>query len=153
MSTTAATPTLPDPTLEIPPKEALRRFRRDELAPHAARNFTADFLTAHRINSDTVYTAKLLISETVTNAALYANRGQITVAISVGDKHIRFDITDAGRARADVALDTEFDDESEHGRGWAILAELATEAGIERLGGGNGNRVYFTLDRSGGCAS
>lgn len=158
MTTTAATPTRLDPTLETPlseaPREAERVFRRDNLAPKAARTFTVDFLAAHRLAGDTADTARLLISELVTNAACYANRGDITVGISIGDKQIVFTVTDAGQTSAAAAIQAcDHDGESEHGRGWDIVRELSAECGIERLGGGNGNRAFFALDRNPGGAS
>lgn len=157
-ATTTDTPTRLDAILETPlsevPRETERVFRRDNYAPRAARTFTVDFLTAHRIDDDTVDTARLLISETVTNAACYANRGDITVTIEVGDKQIAFTVTDAGRASAAAGIEAcEHDDDSEHGRGWEIIRELSAECGIERIGGGNGNRVSFVLDYTAGGAS
>jgi len=140
-------------TEPAPPLPARRRFHRDLHAPKAARTFTADTLARHGIASDVIDTAVLLVDEMVTNAALYAGRGHITVEITVNDKQIRVAVTDAGRARADAAMNTEFDEMSESGRGWFIVAALAADCGIERLGGGNGNRVYFVLDRDPGGAS
>lgn len=137
-----------------PLSEAQRAFRRDNFAPRAARTFTADFLTTHRIDDDIIETARLLISETVTNAACYANRGDITVTIEVGDKQVTFTVTDAGRASAAAGVEAcEHDDDSEHGRGWELIAALSAECGIERIGGGNGNRVRFVLNRDSGGAA
>lgn len=158
MNTTTATPTRLDAILETPlsevPREAGRKFRRDELAPRAARNFTADFLTAHGVDGDTTDTAQLLVSETVTNAVCYANRGDVTVTINVGDKQIEFTVTDAGRASAAAGVEAcAHDEESEHGRGWELIRDLSAECGIERIGGGNGNRVSFVLDYTTGGAS
>lgn len=152
-TTTTATLTRLDSTLETPLLPVRRKFRRDAHAPEAARNFTADALAACGVDTDTIDTAKLLISEAVTNAYRYADRGQIKVAIVVGDKHIRIDVTDAGRSRADRALDSGFDEDSEHGRGWFIIAALAADCGIERIGGGNGNKTWFIIDRALGGAS
>ena len=154
---TTATPTRLDAILETPlgevPRKAERTFRRDNYAPKAARTFTADFLTTHHIDADTIDTAQLLISETVTNAVCYANRGDVTVTIEVGDKQIEFTITDAGRASAAAGVDAcAHDEESEHGRGWELIAALSAECGIERIGGGNGNRVSFVLNRDLGGA-
>lgn len=158
MTTTTATPIRLDPTLETPlsevPREAERVFRRDNYAPKAARTFAVDFLTAHRIDDDTVDTARLLISETVTNAVRYADRGDITVTIEVGDKQVTFTVTDAGRASAAAGIEScEHGDEVEHGRGWEIIRELSAECGIERIGGGNGNRIFFSIDREPGGTS
>ena len=157
---TTATPTRLDlpVSLDAPLGEAQRVFqrvfRRDNFAPKAARNFTVDFLAANGIDGVAVDTARLLISETVTNAACYANRGDITVTIEIGDKQVMFTVTDAGRASAAAGVAAcEHDDESEHGRGWELIAALSVECGIERIGGGNGNRVRFTLDRLAGGAA
>lgn len=157
-TTTVATQTRLDlpVSLDAPLSEdqkAERVFRRDEHAPRAARTFTVGFL-AGRVDDDTVEVARLLISETVTNAVRYADRGDITVTIEVGDKQIVFTVTDVGRASAAAAIQAcDHDDESEHGRGWDIIAALSTECGIERIGGGNGNRVSFVLDYMPGGAS
>ena len=95
-----------------------------------------------------------MISETVTNAVCYANRGDVTVTIEVGDKQIEFTVTDSGRASAAAgAAACEHDEDSEHGRGWELIVGLSAECGIERIGGGNGNRVRFTLDRLDGGAA
>lgn len=142
---TAATLTRQDPTLET--SETRRVFRRDEHAPRAARNFTIATLAEHGINGDTAETARLLISEAVTNAACYANRGDITVTIEISDKQAMFTVTDAGRSSAAAGVAAcEHDNEAEHGRGWDLITALSVECGIERIGGGNGNRVYFLLD-------
>lgn len=147
--TTAAicAPTRLDPAVESPLEPARRVFHRDRHAPRAARRFTADTLTGYGISGDVLDTAVLLVDEIVTNSALYADRGDITVEISTGDKQIWFEVTDAGRARADVALGAEFDEMSEGGRGWFMVCKLAAECGIKRIRGGNGNRAFFVLDR------
>lgn len=142
-----------DAPLSEVPRETKRVFRRDNYAPKAARTFTVDFLTAHHIDDDTVDTAILLISECVTNAVCYANRGDITVTIEVGDKQIEFTVTDAGRASAAAGIEAcDHDDDSEHGRGWELIRALSVECGIERIDGGNGNRVRFVLDYTPGGA-
>jgi anti-sigma regulatory factor (Ser/Thr protein kinase) len=130
------------------PLTAKRKFRRDEHAPEAARNFAAA-VTA-RYGEDFAGTVKLLVSELVTNAYLNANRGQIRVTIQADDKQVLIVVTDAGRNRA--ALPTAApDDDSEHGRGWLLVEGLAVDSGIERIAGGNGHRAWLVLDLPGGA--
>lgn len=143
-----ATPTRLDSALERPLKPVRRRFRRDEHAPEAARNFAADVLARRGITADVTDIAKLLVSEAVTNAYRYASRGQIRVAVAVGDKQISIVVTDAGRARAALPT-TAPDDDAENGRGWMLIEALSADCGIERIGGGNGHRVFFTLATDG----
>lgn len=142
-------PTLDRPVADAPPK-ITRRFRRDALAPQAARNFVAAVLLSKQADDDTVETAKLLTSELVTNATTYADRGQIHVAVRFEDKQIRIVVTDAGRARAELPTTAPNPDE-EHGRGWQLIEMLAADCGIERIGGGNGHRAFFTLNTTGGA--
>lgn len=130
------------------PLAAGRQFRRDEYAPEAARNFAADVLDGH--GEDFGDTVKLLVSELVTNAYLNANRGQIRVAIYIGDKQVLIVVTDAGRTRAALPT-TAPDDDSEHGRGWLLVEALAADSGIERIPGGNGHRAWLLLDLPGGA--
>lgn len=131
------------------PAPLTRDLRRDNHAPQAARNFVAATLTGAGIDDDTVEIAKLLTSELVTNAATHASRGQIHVAVYFETKGVRVVVIDAGRARA--ALPTAAPDpDEEHGRGWQLIEELSADCGIERLGGGNGHRAFFTLATDGG---
>jgi anti-sigma regulatory factor (Ser/Thr protein kinase) len=151
--TTLALPRLDRHVTKQPAPLAIKRrkFRRDEHAPEAARNFTTAVLTAADINGDTVEVAKLLVSELVTNAYVNADRGQIRIAIHLGDRQVLIVVTDAGRRRA--ALPTEVpDDDSEHGRGWMLIEGLAADSGIERIAGGNGHRAWFQLDLPGGAS-
>jgi anti-sigma regulatory factor (Ser/Thr protein kinase) len=138
-----------DPTLEMPLELVERHFRRDEHAPEAARNFVADVLAKHGADDDTVETAKLLTSELVTNAALYANRGQIHVRVEATAKQVAVIVTDAGRTRAHVSTAVP-PQEEEHGRGWFLVESLSADCGIERIPGGNGHRAWFVLDLEGG---
>jgi anti-sigma regulatory factor (Ser/Thr protein kinase) len=146
---TVATLTRLDPTLDSPLEPVGRHFRRDELAPQAARNFVADVLANHGADEDAVETAKLLTSELVTNVVLYANRGQIHVAVEVTDKQAEVVVTDAGRTRAHVSTQAP-PQEEEHGRGWPLIESLSADCGIERIPGGNGHRAWFVLDLEGG---
>lgn len=123
----------------------IRAFRRDEHAPQAARNFTDDALRTSGASQNAIDTAVLLVSELATNAYRYAHRGQITVEIAIDGKHIEIAVIDAGRSRADVALSSTFDENSESGRGWFLVDMLADTCGIERIRGGNGNRSWFVI--------
>lgn len=140
---TVTTLTRLDPALERPLIPVERHFRRDEHAPEAARNFVADVLAKY--GDDTVEMAKLLTSELVTNAALYANRGQIHVSVEATAKQVAVVVTDAGRTRAQVSTAVP-PEEEEHGRGWFLVESLSVDCGIERIPGGNGHRAWFVLD-------
>jgi anti-sigma regulatory factor (Ser/Thr protein kinase) len=147
---TVATLTRLDPTLERPLAPAERHFRRDEHAPQAARNFVADVLAKTGADDDTVESAKLLTSELVTNAALYANRGQIHVNVEFTGKQVTVTVTDAGRTRAHISTEAPAEEE-EHGRGWVLVEGMSAGCGIERIPGGNGHRAWFVLDTDGGA--
>lgn len=148
---TVTTLTRLDPTLEMPLASAERHFRRDDHAPEASRNFVADVLIKLAADDDTVESAKLLTSELVTNAALYANRGQIHVSVQATAKQVAVVIADAGRTRAHVSTAVP-PEEEEHGRGWFLVESLSADCGIERIPGGNGHRAWFVLDTHGGAS-
>jgi len=139
-----------DPTLDSPLEPVGRHFRRDGHAPQAARNFVADTLVKAGADDDTVETAKLLTSELVTNAVLYANRGQIHVSVETTAKQAEIVVTDAGRTRAHVSTQAPAQEE-EHGRGWFLVESFSVDCGIERITGGNGHRARFVLDLDGGA--
>lgn len=148
---TVNTLTRPGHVLESP-LLARRRFRRDLHAPEAARNFTVGALRQHGVASDDVVeTARLLVSELVTNAVEHSNRGRhVTVTIKFGDKDVQFIVTDAGRRRAN-GRPAAFDDESEDGRGWLLIEAMSADCGVDRIAGGNGNDCWFTLNLPGGA--
>ncbi len=149
---TVNTITRREPALESP-LVARRRLRRDDHAPEAARNFVIATLANHGgADDDTIETARLLISELVTNAVKYPGRGRnIQVAIKFGDKDVQFIVTDASR-RAARAMPKQFDEDSEGGRGWFLVEAMSADCGVDRIAGGNGNHAWFTLNLTGGGA-
>lgn len=136
--------TVPRLDAALEPSLVARVFRRDAHAPQAARNFVVSVLADHGIDADTAEVARLLVSELVTNASQYSNRGHITVTVELDDKRARLTVTDAGRTRASLPAAAP-DDDSEHGRGWLLIEALAADSGIERIAGGNGHRAWFEL--------
>ncbi|WP_460367136.1 ATP-binding protein [Actinocorallia lasiicapitis] len=87
--------------------------------------------------------AELLLSETFTNSALYADRGAyVEVRATLSATLLRVQVTDPGGASEPVvqALDAE----AEGGRGLALLDLAAKEWGHGRLPDGR-QRVWFTV--------
>lgn len=112
-----------------------------------ARDWAAATLTARLgLASETAETAKLLVSETVTNAVLHTLSGRpggsVTVEIHPGPASVRIEVHDAGGA-ATAPRPVLAAPDAVHGRGLALVAALATEWGP--LVHGRVRGVYFTL--------
>ncbi|MDA2814145.1 ATP-binding protein [Nocardiopsis sp. RSe5-2] len=112
-----------------------------------ARDWAAATLT-HRLGlaPDTAETAKLLVSETVTNAVLHTASGRpggsVTVELHPGPASVRIEVHDAGGA-ATAPRPVPAAPDAVHGRGLALVAALASEWGP--LVHGRVRGVYFTL--------
>lgn len=105
----------------------------------AARRLVAD--TLGRWGCDTlVETARLLVSELVTNAVLHA-RTPMTVVVGLRRGGVRVEVHD-GSAGPPVLR--EYGDEAMTGRGLSLVAELSDRWGVDRER--DGKSVWFELD-------
>lgn len=106
-----------------------------------ARRFVQSALTAVH-EDDLVWTASLLVTELVTNAALHA-RTEITIAVTAGGAgSVRLEVRD-GSGR--LPRSREYGVDATTGRRLRLIADLAARRGIEPVGGGK--TVWVELDR------
>jgi len=129
---------------ETAPPVADARFEPLELAPRPdaasrARGWVRDVLAGWP--KEAVETARLLVSELVTNALLHA-RTPVTVSGWVAGTGVRFEVRDARRA---VPVQKRYAADSPTGRGLQLVALLANEWGIGR--DARGKTVWFTLSQ------
>lgn len=115
-------------------------FPADELAPRRAREALS--AVAVGISADGRETARLLISELVTNSVRHGPASEgvtIGVFIGVGRDRLRVEVTDGSTTGARPRTPTD-----EGGYGLALVAELASRwgAGRER----DSNMTWFELD-------
>jgi len=91
---------------------------------------------------DTVYTARLLVTELVSNAVLHG-RGAVVLTVRRHPATVRIEVHDDS-SQMPVIIDRLT--LSEHGAGLRLVADLANEWGVEsHLGGRPGKGVWFTL--------
>ena len=92
-----------------------------------------------------VETARLLVSELVTNAVLHA-RTAIAVTFRVEGTRARFDVHDQ---QHNGPVPKRYAPDSATGRGMRLVASLAEDWGVERDDGGSGGKtVWFTVSPS-----
>lgn len=96
----------------------------------------------HGWSTSTIDTAKLLVSELVTNAVVHG-AGDIDLAIARVPSLLRVEVTDAGANPVRPLRDTHVDDE--YGRGLHIVAALATAWGGRPDPLSGDNMVWFEL--------
>jgi anti-sigma regulatory factor (Ser/Thr protein kinase) len=118
------------PSLECP---------ADRTAPSKARRFVADTLHSWGIAGPTSADAVLLVSELVTNALLHA-RSAPTVELSRDGDRVRIGVRDDSPV---VPRRRKYANDAATGRGIALVEQLATDWGSERVG--DGKRVWFEL--------
>lgn len=106
-----------------------------------ARRFVTDALTAWGAGPH-AYTAALLVSEMVANAALHAHT-QITVHVQLTGDTLRLSVTD-GSPRQPVVR--HYGAEATTGRGLGLVIALAQRWGVEPAGAGK--TVWVELDAS-----
>jgi anti-sigma regulatory factor (Ser/Thr protein kinase) len=114
-------------------------FPADRTAPSRARRFVAETLHSWGVSGATTADAVLLVSELVTNALLHA-RSAPTVELTHDGDIVRVGVCDdspVAPRRRQYATD------AATGRGIALVEQLATDWGSERLG--DGKRVWFEL--------
>lgn len=105
----------------------------------AARRFVADTLGGWGCDA-LVETARLLVSELVTNAVLHA-RTAMTLVVGLRRGGVRVEVHD-GSPGSPVLR--EYGDDAMTGRGLALVAELSARWGVDR--DRDGKSVWFELD-------
>ncbi len=91
---------------------------------------------------DTVYTARLLVTELVSNAVLHG-RGQVRVTVQRNHAGVRVEVHDESPLPPVVVRRLPM---AEHGAGLRLVSAMAGSWGSEPLGDGRpGKSVWFTL--------
>lgn len=89
-----------------------------------------------------VYTARLLVTELVSNAVLHG-RGTVLVTVARGHGGVRVEVHDESPQLPVVVHRSPM---AEHGAGLRLVSAMAGSWGTELLGDGRpGKRVWFTL--------
>lgn len=110
-------------------------------APGIARRSLADWL-APAVGDSELETAKLLVSELVTNAVVHG-RGAITLRAKLDDDRLLVEVIDEGRGFEQTVRQQDF--ASIGGRGLAIVDAEASRWGIHE----GTTHVWFELERPG----
>lgn len=94
------------------------------------------------IPDETVYTARLLVTELVSNAVLHG-RGTVLLTVTRDDAGIRVDVHDESPQRPTIIDGPAL---AEHGAGLRLVSAMAGSWGTSPRGAGRpGKRVWFTL--------
>ena len=118
---------------------------RSHMAPSLARRQLSDWLDAV-LAPDEVHSAKLLISELVTNAVIHG-QGEIALRAELNDERVFAEVSDQGHGfEYEVRLPGS---EELHGRGLAVVDALSSRWGV----GEGSTRVWFELERDAGLRS
>jgi anti-sigma regulatory factor (Ser/Thr protein kinase) len=110
-------------------------------APGIARRSLADWL-APAVDSDELDTARLLVSELVTNAVVHG-RGDITLRATLDEDRLLVEVIDQGRGFERTVRQQEF--AGIGGRGLAIVDAESSRWGIHD----GTTHVWFELERPG----
>ncbi|MEU7022423.1 ATP-binding protein [Streptomyces sp. NPDC046203] len=127
------------------PPGYLARYKARPTAPGEARRDAVRALEAWGLGQ-LVETARLLVSELVTNAVVHTDSRRIGVAVTrTTETTVRIVVLDVGRTRVPASRPPGDDEES--GRGFCLVAALADRWGIEYVT--TGKRVWCELDAGG----
>lgn len=118
-----------------------RTLPRTRRAPVIARQSLLSWFGA-ALEEEQLDTAKLLISELVSNAVVHG-QGKITIRADLNDDRIVVEVIDQGEGFEREVRQHDFDDL--HGRGLAIVDALASRWGIHE----GTTHVWFELERPG----
>jgi anti-sigma regulatory factor (Ser/Thr protein kinase) len=110
-------------------------------APAIARRYIVRWLT-REVEPDELDTAKLLVSELVTNAVVHGH-GEITLRATLDDDRLLVDVIDQGRGFERTLRQRDF--AGVGGRGLAIVDAEASRWGIHE----GTTHVWFELERPG----
>jgi anti-sigma regulatory factor (Ser/Thr protein kinase) len=116
------------------------RLQPTASAPATAREHVAKACRG-RLSAEATDTARLLVSELVTNCVLHAH-SMITLAVDCDDRQIAVAVGDDGESMPKVRDNVSDDDP--HGRGLQLVDALAGDWGIQLRGDG-GKIVWFRL--------
>lgn len=122
---------------------AMRGFLPEPASVPAARRFVVDKLD--RLPGEVVDTVRLLVSELVTNAVMYAGT-EFTVELDQSTSSLVVSVTDTGSGTPQMRDMPEPSDL--HGRGLRIVLGLADDWGVIPATAGVGKVVWFRLDLS-----
>jgi anti-sigma regulatory factor (Ser/Thr protein kinase) len=112
----------------------------DLSAASTARGHVAEVCAG--LPEETVYTARLLVTELVSNAVLHG-RGTIRLTVARNTAGVRVEVHDES-PHLPVVMDRS--PMAEHGAGLRLVSAMAGSWGTEPLDGGRpGKRVWFTL--------
>ncbi|MFJ3903674.1 ATP-binding protein [Streptomyces sp. NPDC090025] len=135
------------PRLTAPYPEVFYLVRRRE-AVREARRAVRGLLSRWRFGPEGLFRVELIVSELLTNAFRYARpsagRG-IGLQVTRGLEGVLIEVEDAGSAKASMfdarSVGLSADEDSEHGRGLLLVAQLSEGWGWRRLGNGH-NSVW-----------
>ncbi|MDT0321745.1 ATP-binding protein [Streptomyces millisiae] len=118
--------------------------------PRLARNHVAELLTLAG-HGELVETARLLVSEAVTNVYQHTAVARLSIRTDIGSARVRVAVKDAAPRRWPAVNGLEPDAES--GRGLALLDMLAAAWGVTYHGAPRpeAKTVWFELRSGGGC--
>lgn len=124
MTTPPPTPAPAPPAGEPQPECLILPGRPDEVA--VARRWLAGLLTGHPAADDAILALGELAANSVVHSDSRLPGGQITIRALITPEAVRVEVADRGGAWLVRA-----DDTGQRGRGFAIVAALATDWGIE----------------------
>ena len=113
-------------------KAAVLALRRDPASPRRARQFLLNHCARWGCEPTVVESARLVVSELVTNAVSHAN-SSCELRLELTDGSLRVEVTDKGSGTPDPLAATDMD---EHGRGLLIVSALTTAWGVDTVEGG-----------------
>lgn len=112
----------------------------DLTAASTARGHVAEVCAG--LPEETVYTARLLVTELVSNAVLHG-RGTIRLTVARDDAAVRVEVHDESPHLPVVMHRSPM---AEHGAGMRLVSAMAGSWGTDAIGDGRpGKRVWFTL--------
>ncbi|MDT0318421.1 ATP-binding protein [Streptomyces millisiae] len=118
------------------------RYWSSRDSPSRARKAVRNAVLAWEFGDDIADVAELLTSELATNAVIHATDGrEYAVDVLVSDGYLTVGVTDFGHGLPHAQ---HCRDDDEHGRGLAMVKDLADASGYERVPGG-GKCVFFRL--------
>jgi anti-sigma regulatory factor (Ser/Thr protein kinase) len=125
-----------DPVLDI-------ELARATTAPRTARTLFTDRF-ADEVSPETLDTARLLVSELVTNAVVHG-RGRITLRARLNEDQLHVDVMDEGSGLEPAVRERDFENPRAGGRGLTIVDAASSRWGIHR----GTTHEWFELERPG----
>jgi len=116
---------------------------RENHAPGIARSLITERF-ANELSNDELDTAKLLVSELVSNAVRHG-RGRITLRAGLNTDRLRVEVLDDGLDLERAVQTRDFDNRSSGGRGLMVVDAWSSRWGVHR----GTTHVWFELERPG----